>query len=106
MGTVGVTGWGESNSTSGSGRSATATIEFCKSALRVTILAIRRQRGRLYMNTSTRIQWIRVLIGGFLAEASVFAMVIPIFMISGQHALVYAAPSPSLVISFLFPPRV
>ena len=39
------------------------------------------------MNTSTRIHWIRVLIGGFLAEASVFALVIPVFMISGQHAL-------------------
>ena len=54
------------------------------------------------MNTSTRIQWIRVLIGGFLAEASVFAIVIPIFMISGQHALVYAAPLASLVMCFLF----
>jgi hypothetical protein len=31
------------------------------------------------MNTSTRIQWKRVLIGGFLAEASVFAIVLPIF---------------------------
>src|SRR5260370_31649876 len=54
------------------------------------------------MNTYTRIQWIRVLIGGFLAEASVFAIVIPIFMISGQHALIYAAPSASLVMCFLF----
>jgi hypothetical protein len=54
------------------------------------------------MNTSTRIQWIRVLIGGFLAEASVFAIVIPIFIISGQHALVYAAPLASLVMCFLF----
>ena len=74
---------------------------FCKTAVSDTILAIRRQRGRLYMNTSTRIQWIRVLIGGFLAEASVFAIVISIFMISGQHALVYAAPSASLVMCFL-----
>jgi hypothetical protein len=54
------------------------------------------------MNTSTRIHWIRVLIGGFLAEASVFALVIPVFMISGQHALLYAAPSASLVMCFLF----
>src|SRR5712692_11852063 len=54
------------------------------------------------MNTSTRIHWIRVLIAGFLAEASVFALVIPVFMISGQHALLYAAPSASLVMCFLF----
>jgi hypothetical protein len=51
--------------------------------------------------TSTRIQWIRVRIGGFLAEASVFTIVIPIFMISGQRAQVYAAPSASLVMCFL-----
>ncbi len=54
------------------------------------------------MNTSTRIHWIRVLIGGFLAEASVFAIVIPVFRIAGQHALLYAAPSASLVMCFLF----
>jgi hypothetical protein len=54
------------------------------------------------MNTSTRIHWVRVLIGGFLSEASVFAVVIPIFKISGPHALVYAAPSASLVMCFLF----
>jgi hypothetical protein len=54
------------------------------------------------MNTSTRIHWIRVLIGGFLAEASVFVVVIPVFKISGPHALVYAAPSASLVMCFLF----
>lgn len=54
------------------------------------------------MNTSTRIHWTRVLIGGFLAEASVFALVIPVFMISGQHALLYVAPLASLVMCFLF----
>lgn len=58
--------------------------------------------GRLDMNTSTRIHWARALIGGFLAEASVFAIVIPVFMIWGQHALLYAAPSASLVMCFLF----
>jgi hypothetical protein len=56
----------------------------------------------LRMNISTRIHWIRVLVGGFLAEASVFAVVIPVFMISGQHALLYAAPLASLVMCFLF----
>jgi hypothetical protein len=54
------------------------------------------------MNTSTHIYWTRVLIGGFLAEASVFALVIPVFMISGQHALLYVAPLASLVMCFLF----
>ncbi len=54
------------------------------------------------MNTSTRIHWMRVLIGGFLAEASVFAVVIPVFSIFGQHALLYAAPVASLVMCFLF----
>ncbi len=53
------------------------------------------------MNTPTRIHWIRVLIGGFLAEVSVFAVVIPVFKISGPRALVYAAPSASLVMCFL-----
>jgi hypothetical protein len=54
------------------------------------------------MNTSTRIHWRSVLIGGFLAEASVFGLVIPVLMISGQHAMLYAAPVASLVVCFLF----
>jgi hypothetical protein len=57
---------------------------------------------KLRMNMSTRIHWIRVLVGGFLAEAAVFVVVIPVFMISGQHALLYAAPLASLVMCFLF----
>ncbi len=54
------------------------------------------------MNTSTKIRWLRVLIGGFLAEASVFAVVIPVLLMSGQHALLYAAPAASFVMCFLF----
>jgi hypothetical protein len=54
------------------------------------------------MTTSTRIQWGRVLIGGFLAEASVIVIAIPVSMIAGQHALVYAAPLASLMMCFLF----
>jgi hypothetical protein len=54
------------------------------------------------MNTSITIHWKRVLVGGFLAEASVFAIVVPVFMMSGQHALLYAAPVASLVSCFLF----
>lgn len=48
------------------------------------------------------IRWIRVLIAGFLAEASVFALVIPVFTLWGQHALLYAAPPASLLMCFLF----
>jgi len=54
------------------------------------------------MNASTRIHWTWVLIGGFLAEASVFALVIPVYMVAGQHALLYAAPLASLAMCFLF----
>ncbi len=54
------------------------------------------------MNSSARIHWVRVSIGGFLAEASVFVVVIPVFKLSGQHALLFAAPAASLVMCFLF----
>jgi hypothetical protein len=54
------------------------------------------------MHTSAQIHWIRVLIGGLLAEASVFAVVIPVLKLSGPHALLYAAPPASLVMCFLF----
>jgi len=54
------------------------------------------------MNASTRIHWGRIFLGGFLAEAVVVAIAIPIFMISGQHALLYVAPAASLVSCFLF----
>jgi hypothetical protein len=54
------------------------------------------------MSTSSRIHWIRILIGGFLAEVSVFVIVIPIYMLAGQHALLYVAPVASLVMCFVF----
>lgn len=54
------------------------------------------------MNGFTRVHWLRVLVGGFLAEVSVFAVVIPVLVLSGQHALLYAAPPASLVACFLF----
>lgn len=53
------------------------------------------------MNASKRIHWARVLLGGFLAEASVFALVLPVYLIAGQHALLYAAPAASLAMCFL-----
>jgi len=54
------------------------------------------------MNASARIHWIRALIGGFLAEAAVFVVVIPVVMTAGQHPLLYVAPVASLVMCFLF----
>ena len=54
------------------------------------------------MNNGARIHWVRVLIGGFLAEVSVIAAVIPVFLLFGQRAVAYAALSGSLVMCFLF----
>jgi membrane protease YdiL (CAAX protease family) len=54
------------------------------------------------MNSSGRIHWVRVLIGGFLAELSVFAVVVPVLLLWGQHPLLYVAPPASLVACFLF----
>lgn len=54
------------------------------------------------MNISTRIHWMRVLIGGFLVEASLFAVVIPVLKISGQHALLYVVPVASFVMCLVF----
>jgi hypothetical protein len=44
---------------------------------------------------------VRILIGGFLAELLVFALVIPVLLIWGQHPLLYAAPVASLLMCFL-----
>jgi hypothetical protein len=46
--------------------------------------------------------WIRILIGGFLAEALLILIVIPINMKFGQTPLLYVAPVGSLVTCFLF----
>ena len=54
------------------------------------------------MSTFARVHWVRVLLGGFLAEVSVFAVVIPVFLLFGQRAVPYAALSASLVTCFLF----
>ena len=54
------------------------------------------------MNDFARIHWVRILMGGFLAEASVFAVVIPAFLLFGQRAVSYAALTGSLVMCFLF----
>jgi hypothetical protein len=54
------------------------------------------------MTNTSRIHWLRILIGGFLAEASVFAVVIPVFIASGARGVLYAAPVASLVMCFIF----
>ena len=46
--------------------------------------------------------WVRVLIGGFLAEAVLIAVVIPINMQWGQHPLLWIAQVGSLLLCFLF----
>lgn len=54
------------------------------------------------MGSASRIRWVRALIGGFLAEAALFAVVIPVLKIFGQHALLYVVPPAALVTCFLF----
>jgi hypothetical protein len=54
------------------------------------------------MNTSGKFHWLRVFIGGFLAEVSVIVLVIPISLLFGQHVLLYVAPAASLLSCFLF----
>jgi putative membrane protein (TIGR04086 family) len=51
---------------------------------------------------SKKVHWIRILIGGLLAEALLIAIVIPINMKFGQHPLLYVAPVGSLVTCFVF----
>jgi hypothetical protein len=46
---------------------------------------------------SDRLHWVRILIGGFLAEALLILIVIPINMKFGQHPLLYVAPMGSLL---------
>jgi hypothetical protein len=47
-------------------------------------------------------RWVRVFVGGFLAEVSVFAIVIPVSWLFGQRTLAYTAVAASLVSCFLF----
>jgi hypothetical protein len=51
---------------------------------------------------SRRMHWVRILIGGFLAEALLIVLVIPVALKWGQHPLLYLAPVGSLVTCFLF----
>lgn len=53
------------------------------------------------MSSSAGIQWVRILIGGLLAEVAVIAVVVPISLAVGQRSLLYTAPVASLVACFL-----
>jgi VIT1/CCC1 family predicted Fe2+/Mn2+ transporter len=57
---------------------------------------------KMQMTNIARIHWLMILIGGFLAEAAVFAVVIPVFITSGARGVLYAAPVASLVMCFIF----
>lgn len=48
------------------------------------------------------IRWGWILLGGFLAELAVFAIVIPLSLLAGQASLVYSAPPASFAATFLF----
>jgi putative membrane protein (TIGR04086 family) len=54
------------------------------------------------MNTSAGIRWLRILLGGFLAEVLVIALVIPISLLFGKNTLTYSAPAASLLACFVF----
>ena len=45
-----------------------------------------------------KIKWVRILIGGFLAEAVLILLVIPVSMKWGQQPLLYLAPVDQVVI--------
>ena len=46
--------------------------------------------------------WGWILLGGFLAELLVFAIVIPLSLAAGQASLLYSAPLASFVGTFVF----
>lgn len=54
------------------------------------------------MNTSAGIRWLRILLGGFLAEVLVIALVIPISLLFGKNTLTSSAPAASLFACFVF----
>jgi putative membrane protein (TIGR04086 family) len=54
------------------------------------------------MSNSAAFHWVRVLIGGLMAELAVFVAVIPVYLTFGEHSLLFAAPAASLVTCFLF----
>ena len=57
--------------------------------------------GEEAVGAMAKMHWVRILIGGFLAEAALILLVIPVAMMWGQHALLYLAPAGSLAFCFL-----
>ena len=53
------------------------------------------------METSAGIRWLRILLGGFLAEVLVIGLVIPVALLFGKNTLTYSAPAASLLACFL-----
>jgi putative membrane protein (TIGR04086 family) len=53
------------------------------------------------MNHSAGIHWLRVLLGGFLAEVFVIALVIPVSLLFGKQTVPYTALLGSLLACFL-----
>jgi hypothetical protein len=54
------------------------------------------------ISSRKRIHWVRILVGGFLAEALLIVLVIPIAIKWGQHPLLYVAPVGSLLTCIVF----
>jgi hypothetical protein len=61
-----------------------------------------RGMGEKAAGAAEKMHWVRILIGGFLAEAGLILLVIPVAIKWGQHPLLYLAPAGSLVLCFLF----
>ncbi len=53
------------------------------------------------MSAAGRLRWGRILVGGFLAEAALIALAIPISVKFGQGPLLYIAPAGSFILCFL-----
>jgi putative membrane protein (TIGR04086 family) len=54
------------------------------------------------VNHPAGIHWLRILLGGFLAEVSVIALVIPVSLLFGKQTIPYTALLGSLLGCFLF----
>jgi len=54
------------------------------------------------MGIPAGIRWLRILLGGFLAEVSVIALVLPLAFLLGNNTLSYTAPAASLLACFVF----
>ena len=52
--------------------------------------------------TSTQLRWGRVLVGGFLAELLVFAIVFPVLYLFGQQAFLASVLIASAMMPFIF----